>query len=483
LYLSLKNLSASMNDTFPSSITSDSNNNNHSKQQQAGGPISMMTMNRNRNDNKRPPSSSPPSSANARREQIQQQQQRFLTGGGGGGQGVVATAGGHQHHHQQLHPQHHGQQEQQQQQQQQQQHNIIINTGNGVGYAHELQHHPDQLRGGGQMVIPASYYLMHHHHQQQQQQQQQQQLLGYDHFGLQVIGHHTGHHPTGGIIYLAPGVSAAAAYAAMPVASTAGVVPATTYAIDADTGRPVRIINTQQAPAYAAAAAADVPIMYRPPTLVDQNGYLARAGLAQYSTAATPAGAAGSGGGGHVGFGGDLLRRQIAIPPSALQLAGTAPTTTGAAGSAVGVAQYVLDSQGNALPLYITNPLGPTTDLGCRTASPPLVRDGYSFSGGTNDISTDPAADLQDTMARKEEKEQKKRRRELIRHEQAPLTSPPLDLPVARPGQFPAVLYSPADEDKLTNYQCLLRKQLELFEADVDDVRCSTRQGRTAPIR
>merc|ERR1712161_51791 len=40
-----------------------------------------------------------------------------------------------------------------------------------------------------------------------------------------------------------------------------------------------------------------------------------------------------------------------------------------------------------------------------------------------------------------------------------------------------------SDEHKLTAYQCLLRKQLELFEADEDDVRCSTRQGRTAPIK
>jgi len=56
-------------------------------------------------------------------------------------------------------------------------------------------------------------------------------------------------------------------------------------------------------------------------------------------------------------------------------------------------------------------------------------------------------------------------------------------LPERKDGSFPVVLYQESDEHKLTAYQCLLRKQLELFEADEDDVRCSTRQGRTAPIK
>jgi hypothetical protein len=59
----------------------------------------------------------------------------------------------------------------------------------------------------------------------------------------------------------------------------------------------------------------------------------------------------------------------------------------------------------------------------------------------------------------------------------------PQDLPDPRPGKFPAVLFCEADEERLTSYQCLLRKQLELFEADMEDVRHSTRQGRTAPIK
>lgn len=57
------------------------------------------------------------------------------------------------------------------------------------------------------------------------------------------------------------------------------------------------------------------------------------------------------------------------------------------------------------------------------------------------------------------------------------------NLPERKDGSFPVVLYQESDEHKLTAYQCLLRKQLELFEADEDDVRCSTRQGRTAPIK
>lgn len=42
-------------------------------------------------------------------------------------------------------------------------------------------------------------------------------------------------------------------------------------------------------------------------------------------------------------------------------------------------------------------------------------------------------------------------------------------------------LYMEGDEDCLTTYQCLLRKQLEIFEAGPKDVR-STAQGRSCPI-
>ena len=48
---------------------------------------------------------------------------------------------------------------------------------------------------------------------------------------------------------------------------------------------------------------------------------------------------------------------------------------------------------------------------------------------------------------------------------------------------FPVVLYQKSDEHKLTAYECLLLKQLELFEADEDDVRFSTGQGGSAPIK
>jgi hypothetical protein len=48
---------------------------------------------------------------------------------------------------------------------------------------------------------------------------------------------------------------------------------------------------------------------------------------------------------------------------------------------------------------------------------------------------------------------------------------------------FPFVLYSEDDDEYLTPYQCLLRKQLELFVADPEDVRCSSQQGRTTSIQ
>lgn len=45
----------------------------------------------------------------------------------------------------------------------------------------------------------------------------------------------------------------------------------------------------------------------------------------------------------------------------------------------------------------------------------------------------------------------------------------------------PTTLYVDGDEETLTSYQCLLRKQLEIFEAEPKDVR-STAQGRSASI-
>ncbi len=47
--------------------------------------------------------------------------------------------------------------------------------------------------------------------------------------------------------------------------------------------------------------------------------------------------------------------------------------------------------------------------------------------------------------------------------------------------QTSMVLYVDGDEHYLTEYQCLLRKQLEVFEAGPHDIRGST-QGRNVPI-
>ncbi|KAL3914290.1 MAG: hypothetical protein SGARI_000201 [Bacillariaceae sp.] len=57
------------------------------------------------------------------------------------------------------------------------------------------------------------------------------------------------------------------------------------------------------------------------------------------------------------------------------------------------------------------------------------------------------------------------------------------NVPAAKPGEFPAIMFCEADEQRLTSYQCLLRKQMELFEANASDIHHSTRQGRTAPIK
>jgi hypothetical protein len=48
-------------------------------------------------------------------------------------------------------------------------------------------------------------------------------------------------------------------------------------------------------------------------------------------------------------------------------------------------------------------------------------------------------------------------------------------------GRAPVPIYLDYDEEVLTRYQCLLRKQIELFEAGPDDVRGSA-QGRNTPI-
>lgn len=48
-------------------------------------------------------------------------------------------------------------------------------------------------------------------------------------------------------------------------------------------------------------------------------------------------------------------------------------------------------------------------------------------------------------------------------------------------GRLPLVLYVNCDDDSLSEYQCLVRKQIELFEAGRDDVG-SNAQGRNRPI-
>jgi len=47
---------------------------------------------------------------------------------------------------------------------------------------------------------------------------------------------------------------------------------------------------------------------------------------------------------------------------------------------------------------------------------------------------------------------------------------------------FSAVLYEPEDEDVLTEYQCEIRKHLEIFEATADDVLVSSSPGRCGQI-
>jgi hypothetical protein len=58
------------------------------------------------------------------------------------------------------------------------------------------------------------------------------------------------------------------------------------------------------------------------------------------------------------------------------------------------------------------------------------------------------------------------------------LSSSTAPLPSNRPS---IPIYMDRDEENLTEYQCLLRKQIELFEAGPDDIR-SNAQGRNTPI-
>jgi hypothetical protein len=53
--------------------------------------------------------------------------------------------------------------------------------------------------------------------------------------------------------------------------------------------------------------------------------------------------------------------------------------------------------------------------------------------------------------------------------------------PLIPTGRPPFVLYISCDDESLSDYQCLVRKQIELFEATVEDVE-SNAQGRNRPI-
>jgi hypothetical protein len=48
-------------------------------------------------------------------------------------------------------------------------------------------------------------------------------------------------------------------------------------------------------------------------------------------------------------------------------------------------------------------------------------------------------------------------------------------------GQQPLPLYISCDDESLSAYQCLARRQIELFEASAEDVE-SNAQGRNKPI-
>jgi hypothetical protein len=285
-------------------------------------------------------------------------------------------------------------------------------------------------------------------------------------------------------------------------ASLAATAP-TAFAIDAETGRPVRILTHAGYgnPLFGGSAA--------PPSL--------------YPSAAGPAGLSLYGG---------------AFPGAAASAEALQRQTATLMAAAGGHNAVLVQRPGHSLPLYITDPLAPATDLG-RPTSPP--QDPYSFSSKVSSPSRGGLEELvarrrleEEAMLRQQHHQQQQQqyqqqqkqhqyhplighvpssqlmpshhplqqngqnyqhssRRSLPMHNGASPTpdyddfEPPIlipqDLPDPIPGQFPAVLFCQADEERLTSYQCLLRKQLELFEANEEDVRYSTRQGRTAPIK
>jgi hypothetical protein len=288
--------------------------------------------------------------------------------------------------------------------------------------------------------------------------------------------------------------------------------PSTTIAIDAETGRPVRIL------AHATSANSHHMATHTHTTHT----------TSLYASAHGPSSLSSLHGGISSS---EFLQRKIPALATAAE----------------GHNTLFVQRPGGALPLYITDPLAPSTDLG-RPCTPP--QDPYSF--GVNGRSTAVAAgSLEELVAcrrfeeqssstallRKQKKgymshdlpprnhvqeqhrlgyhplmgnipdyqlfqslssvqqhQQSAHRRSLPMHngsilstkydaETDPRSVVQQDMPDPKPGEFPAVLFCEADEERLTSYQCLLRKQLELFEADMEDVRHSTRQGRTAPIK
>mmetsp|Transcript_12212 Transcript_12212/g.22734 ORF Transcript_12212/g.22734 Transcript_12212/m.22734 type:complete len:514 (+) Transcript_12212:465-2006(+) len=273
-------------------------------------------------------------------------------------------------------------------------------------------------------------------------------------------------------------VGGEALYAPSPYA----VAPPTTIAIDAETGRPVRVVN----PAYSEHVAMRARPQLQSSAYMGDQGYLTR--QPEYA---------------HLGPQAGIVHQR-----QALMSGGGAP-----GGAPVLFDRASAAAASSSLPLYITDPNAPLTDLG-RPASPPLVHDAYSFSNNSNIVSGSNSMD--DSARRRFAAAAAAARREEelasyyggggaaaaagssipgirlgVPHDGRALHisqtvhshSYSLPLPPSKPGEFPAVLYTEADEEKLTSYQCLLRKQLELFEANMDDVRCSTRQGRTAPIK
>jgi hypothetical protein len=62
---------------------------------------------------------------------------------------------------------------------------------------------------------------------------------------------------------------------------------------------------------------------------------------------------------------------------------------------------------------------------------------------------------------------------------QVPVQEPKAEREVT--GRPPILLYMNCDDESLSQYQCLVRKQIELFEASPDDIKMSA-QGRNHPI-